>query len=423
MTTTASETSSAWRRLLSNALVVALAGGFANLLNLGVTFFIARLLAPNTYSAYSQMVGVFFVVALPGSALSVAVVRRATYYIVRGEEGLTRRWEARLRQRIVRAAALGAVLTIPLSVVVANWLGHRAWIDVWLVILAGIVYAVVSVDRALLQSRQRYNDLALNFVVEGVARTIFILAGTTQGVAGYGLGLLTAELITRWHAARLTTSKEPVDTSLTLTHTGVSVELLVAFWTLGLMAVLQFIDVFTIGHANPHGGGSYTAISQIAKTLVYAATILSSFLLPEAALANRKGGDVLKQLGVVGVILSLPASLLLIVSALIPDTLLIDVFGVRYSHASSALMTLVLAMVVLSVSTVLVTFLLGDGARWPTLWLTVCVGIGFVWIVGAHGAWRATAQRDLEVQCLVVVGLLVAAVYRLRTRLREEART
>ncbi len=413
-------TSSPWRRLLSNALLVAVAGGFANVLNLGVTFFIARLLQPNTYSAYSQMVGVFFVVALPGSALSVAVVRRATYYIVRGEDDVTRRWEYRLRQRVIRAAAVGALGSLPLAVVIALWLGHRAWIDVWLVILAGIVYAVVSVDRALLQSRQRYSALAGNFVVEGLVRTVFILVGTTFGVAGYGVGLLVAELLTRWHSSWLTRPEEPVDHSISLTHTGLTNELMVAFWTLGMMAILQFIDVFTIGHANPHGGGSYTAISQIAKTLVYAATILSSFLLPEAALANRKGGDVVKQLGVVGGLLAVPALVLTATAALAP-TLLVDVFPAQYRHAADSLLTLVVAMVALSVSTVLVTFLLGDGARLPTLWLTACVSVGFFWIVGAHGVWHETATRDLEVQCVVVVGLVVASGFRLRSRLRLEA--
>jgi len=65
--------------LLSGAVVVALAGLVANVLNLGVSVLIARLLDPSEYGAYSQMVGIFFIVALPGSALSVAGVRRATY--------------------------------------------------------------------------------------------------------------------------------------------------------------------------------------------------------------------------------------------------------------------------------------------------------------------------------------------------------
>ncbi|MEI8147588.1 MAG: hypothetical protein WCG62_00755, partial [Actinomycetes bacterium] len=66
---------------------------------------IARLLNPNEYGAYSQMVGIFFIVALPGSALSVAVVRRATYYLVRDDESLMARWQRRLNQRLLRWAA------------------------------------------------------------------------------------------------------------------------------------------------------------------------------------------------------------------------------------------------------------------------------------------------------------------------------
>ena len=88
-TTTSSGPEGGWQRLVGNALTVTVAGGFANALNVGVTFGIARILSTNGYGAYGQLVGVFFVIALSGSALGVAVVRRAGYYIVRGDHVLT----------------------------------------------------------------------------------------------------------------------------------------------------------------------------------------------------------------------------------------------------------------------------------------------------------------------------------------------
>ena len=122
------KSSSAWTGLFENALIVALAGGFANILNLGTTFFVARLLAPANYGAYSQLVGVYFVVALPGSALGVAVVRRAGYYIVNGDHVLTMHWQRRLHQRVAIAAVACGIILLPLSVLAASWLGHRSWV-------------------------------------------------------------------------------------------------------------------------------------------------------------------------------------------------------------------------------------------------------------------------------------------------------
>jgi O-antigen/teichoic acid export membrane protein len=405
---------SAWSRLVENAVIVAIAGGFANLLNLGTTFFVARLLAPSSYGAYSQLVGVYFVVALPGSALGVAVVRRAGYYIVRGDHVLTMHWQKKLHRRVGWAAAACALLLLPLSKLAADWLGHRSWVAVWMVSLAGLAFAVLSVDRALLQSQQRYVALSWNFAFEGVARVVFTLIGVSFGVTGFTVGLLLAEVATRLHAYRMVRLRFEVDEGVEIEHTGITSELAIALVTLGLMAVLQFLDVFVIGHLNAGQAGSYTAISQISKTIVYAAVILSSFLLPETVLANRKGVEVLRQLGVVFALLALPALALVVVSVGFAEKLLTTVFGARYSHAAAALPTLSYAMIALAVSTILVTFLLGDGARWPTAWIAICVVVGVIYVDGGHGAWMATARRDLTVQLVTMVGLAVAAGWRLR---------
>jgi O-antigen/teichoic acid export membrane protein len=405
-----------WRGVVGNAVIVAVAGGFANLLNLGVTFGVARVLTTSNYGAYAQMVGVFFVVALPGSAIGVAVVRRAGYYIVRGDAVLTRHWQHRLHQRVYRAVAGLAVVTLPLSIVAASWLGHRSWIAVWLISLAGLVFTVLSVDRALLQAHQRYGSLATNFALEGVARTVFILAGVAFGVTGYAVGLLVAELVTRAHAYQLVRHRVAPDEGVELEHTGISHELVIALVTLGFMAVLQFLDVFVIGHANSARSGSYTAISQIAKTMVYGATVLGSFLLPEAVLANRRGAEALRPLAVVLALLAVPAVVLLAVSEVAAKPLLSLVFGARYDHASASLETLVGAMILLSVSMVLVTYLLGDGARWPTLWIGACTVGGAFWLVAGHGQWAATATRNLEIQSVLLAGLVVAVGWRVRRR-------
>lgn len=413
MTVDDQPTTARWRGFLGNALLVAVAGAFANVLNLGVTFGVARVLSTNNYNAYAQLVGVFFVVALPGSAIGVAVVRRAGYYIVRGDHVLTRHWQQRLHQRVWRAALVAAVLSLPTSVVAASWLGHRSILAVWFIALAGLAYTVLSVDRALLQSHQRYGSLATNFALEGVARTVCILVGITLGVTGYAVGLLVAELLTRAHAYALVRHRVPPDEGVELESTGITHELVIALVTLAFMAILQFLDVFVIGHANTRNAGSYTAISQIAKTMVYGATILGSFLLPEAVLANRKGAEALRPLAVVLALLAVPAVALLGIAKVAAKPLITDVFGARYNLAAGSLETLVGAMVLLSVSTVLVTFLLGDGARWPTLWIAACTIAGAFWMAAGHGVWAVTATRNLEIQAVVLAGLVVAVGTRL----------
>ena len=395
--------------LISGALVVAGAGFFANVLNLGVSVLIARLLNPNAYGAFSQMVGIFFIVALPGSALSVAVVRRATQYLVLNDEPLMRHWQRRLNQRLLRWAAGFSALALVASFGIAYWLGHRSWLAVWINTLAAITWALLNVDRALLQARQRYVDLAKNFVLEGVVRTIFMVAFSPMGVTGIVLGLLAAISVARLHARRLVDQGPRVDGPM-LDHTGITGDLVIALATLGLLATLQFIDVFLVGRYAPHEAGAYSAISQVAKTVVYGAIILGNFLLPETSIAERRGADAYRQLAIACGLLSIPTVVLVILSEAGAEPLLRVVFGSRYAGAYSSLTTLILAMAFLAGSTLLATYLLGSGRRWPTLWLA-CTTLGGAWyLAGAHGRIADTVHHNLLLQAVTFLGLLLATL-------------
>ena len=395
--------------LISGALVVAGAGFFANVLNLGVSVLIARLLNPNAYGAFSQMVGIFFIVALPGSALSVAVVRRATQYLVLNDEPLMRHWQRRLNQRLLRWAAGFSALALVASFGIAYWLGHRSWLAVWINTLAAITWALLNVDRALLQARQRYVDLAKNFVLEGVVRTIFMVAFSPMGVTGIVLGLLAAISVARLHARRLVDQGPRVDGPM-LDHTGITGDLVIALATLGLLATLQFIDVFLVGRYAPHEAGAYSAISQVAKTVVYGAIILGNFLLPETSIAERRGADAYRQLAIACGLLSIPTVVLVILSEAGAEPLLRVVFGSRYAGAYSSLTTLILAMAFLAGSTLLATYLLGSGRRWPTLWLA-CTTLGGAWyLAGAHGRIADTVHHNLLLQAVTFLGLLIATL-------------
>ncbi len=396
--------------LLSGAVVVAFAGLVANILNLGVSVLIARLLNPTEYGAYSQMVGIFFIVALPGSALSVAVVRRATYYLVRDDESLMARWQRRLNQRLIRWALIFSLIALAGSFLLAQWMGHRSWLAVWVNALAAISWALLNVDRALLQSRQRYMALASNFLLEGAMRTVFMVLGSPFGVTGIVAGLLVAIGFARWHARRLVRVRDVARNEQALEHTGITTDLLIALATLALLATLQFIDVFLIGRYSSSAAGAYSAISQVAKTIVYGAIILGNFLLPETAIADRRGRDAYRQLTIAGGLLLIPVALLLIASELAPERLLTLVFGSRYATEYGSMTSLILAMVFLGGSTLLSVYLLGSGRRWPTLWLACSTVGGALYLAQAGGAIAETVHRDLILQMVVFLGLLLATL-------------
>ena len=62
---------------------------------------------------------------------------------------------------------------------------------------------------------------------------------------------------------------------------------LFALGALGLLAVLQNVDVLVLGRHDPASSGSYGAVSVACKSLVLVAFVLAGFLLPEAAITPR----------------------------------------------------------------------------------------------------------------------------------------
>ena len=408
-----------WSQLARNVFLVAGAGLFANALNLIVSFAIARRLTPGEYGSYSQLVGVFFVIALPGSALGVAVVRRSASSIAGGASIGTMGWRLTLERRLIKFTILAAGVSLVVSPLIAQWLGHCSWLAVWSICLSAIVWSLLSVDRALLQAHQRYGALAINFSVEGILRVVVIFAGTYEGVIGTSLGLLIVEVATRAHAKFLVNRVgSEVNPNIALPR-GISSDLGYALLALGLLAVLQFVDMFAVGHAHTGQSGSYAAISQISKTLVYAAIILGSFLLPETALAQQSGRSALRQLAIAAGILVGPALILFTVALVNPSYLLIHVFGTQYSRASEFLVVLILAMFLLALSTLCVTYLLGVGNRTGTFWLLTSTAAGSWYITHQPVSLSGTVHRDLLVQIVVFAGLAVTILTTSRRMLEQ----
>jgi O-antigen/teichoic acid export membrane protein len=417
--TTPSTTSS-----IGNALAVAVAGLVANGLNLVVTIVLARILPSHdhnaAYGAFAQMVGLFIVVSLPGSAIAIAVVRRSSWWLARGGNAELESWRRGTSKIAVRAMAVFAVVALLAAPVVASLLGGRSWLAVLLTTLGAGCWVVIAVERAFLQACRGYRPLAVNFLIEGAARTAAVLTGAHfWGVTGAVGGILVSELITWWHAWWAAARAVP-DVARSAPGTPprgeLGGDLVVAVCAFGMLAMLQYVDVFLVGRLNPHGAGRYAAIAVVAKTLVYVAIVLSYYLLPEASLGHRAGGDARRQLGVVLGLYAVPCAGLLTLAAIAPRRLLSLVYPERLLGASGSLLVLSAAMALLGLSFLLSTYLLARGARLVAAWLLCGTALAFVLVGSAHGYWHLTATRDFLAQLVVAAGLAVGTVTALAAR-------
>jgi len=397
---------------LSSVLGVAVAGLVANGLNLIVTVVLARILPGRdhnaAYGAFAQMVGLYVVVSLPGSAIAIAVVRRSSWWLARRGNAELEDWRRTSSVRTVRALAIFAVVALGAAPLIGSALGGRSWLAVFVTTLAAGCWVAIAVERAFLQSCRRYRPLAVNFLLEGGARTTAVLAGgAAWGVTGAVVGILLAELATWAHAWRAAARAVP-DVTASAPGTPPSGEIggdlaasIVAF---GMLALLQYVDVFLVGRLNASESGRYAAIAVVAKTLVYVAIVLSYYSCPRPRSATARAVTRDATWRSCSRSTSCRARCSWASAAIAPRSLLGIVYRSGLLGASGSLVTLVGAMALLGVSFLLSTYLLARGVRIVAAWLVVGAVVTIAAIATAHGTWQGTAMRDLEAQAVIAAG-------------------
>ena len=457
-------------KALRGASPLALAGMLATAANVGVTLLIARMLTTRGYGALAQLIALFFVLSMPGSALLVGVVRRVTAWRRVSRLDLVADWVRATRRRALVLVILFSLLAIALRGVIAEWMNLPSPAGVAETLSAGAVWGLLSLDRGLLQAGHAYPPLGRNLIVEGLSRCLLTVAlvAVGLGVQGATLAILLSVIFADLDARRSLTAldlydptripadpgpaagdpaagdpvvapappaageptpdagamravvahSEAVHSNDAHSRRSLTVDVGTALAALALLGVLQNIDVVLLGRAEPSNAGAYAAISVATKLLVLAALVLSSFLLPEAAARRHLGEHALHQLGATLTILAIPAALLLTVSFFAPRQLLGVAFGGRLTAAAPAFATLAAAMSCLAMTVLFTHYLLAVGRRRIVFLLLAGAAVATVLIASRHGAPVATARADLITQAglAAVTGASVLHVTRKSVR-------
>jgi O-antigen/teichoic acid export membrane protein len=407
------------REAARSAGPVAGAGVAVNVVVAATTLAVARLLNSRQYGTFIELVAVFYVLTMPGLALAIAVVRRVTSQIAHEGRSAVAGWVSRVRRQVYLLCAAGFAVGAVLSEPIARLLAIRSTGGLVETFAAGALWTIACFERALLQARQAYPAYAANLVLEGVLRCVVTLAavGTGLGVPGAAAGLLISLPAAIGHAGwaehrlPLTPAAEHPPAARREPAGRARHDALFALGALGLLAVLQNVDVLVLGRHDPASSGSYGAVSVACKSLVLVAFVLAGFLLPEAASRRAIGHHAMTPLVVSLTFVAIPSALLILLAAAEGHPLLSLAFGSRLANASAAFTPLAVAMALLAVSVVLTHYLLAAGER-PVLWLLLVAGVGTTLALAIAGtsprrvAWTdAVAQAALTVCLTGLVGL------------------
>ena len=352
---------------------------------------VARLVTPQAYGAIAQLLGLFFILSMPGSAVLVGVVRRVTALQNAGRGPLVKVWVGKVHRILLVALAVEVVVVVLIQGWIARQLSLPDSQGIVFILVAAGVWILLCVDRGLLQAHRSYRGLAGNLLIEGGVRTfcVLVLVVAHLGVGGYALGVLLGEGVATVHAhwlASKTWTLEPGPAAVVpdarlrpdsaLVRRRLMADVSAAFVGLALLGLLQNVDVILLGRLDHANVGPYAAISVASKALVFGALALGAYLLPEATIRWNEGGHAIRQLGVTLIFLAVPAAVLLVISVFIPRWFLTVVFSAKLSSAAPAFASLVGAMIFLSFSVLITNYLFGTGSRWIVLLAGRRVGTG-----------------------------------------------
>ena len=398
-----------WRTAMAGSETVKAAGMAAatlagNAIALLFTVLFARILGTEDYGSLAALLSTFLILAVPGSALQVAVARETAlgHLGVGGQLAATlSAWRRRLW--------VGGVLLAALAVLARQWIAdvisvQEEWAAAATVPTA-CLWVVLSFERGALQGLHAYRPVAWSVVGEAGGRVIFglVLVAAGLGVTGAYLGTPLSMLVVAL-VLRLETARRLGPVARAGAGAGRALlEIIGRAWpavlALFLLAVLQNVDVIMVKRQiGGDAAGAYAAAAVAAKAVVWVAIGIGLYLLPEAARASRSGGDprrvLVRALAVVGVV----AVPMLLVYAVVPETVLRLAFGEDTVPAADALFVLGCAMSLLAVGYLGVQYMLALGR------------LAFLWALGAVALTEIALLGWTDLESLVSFASVVLAM-------------
>lgn len=325
---------------------------------------VGRLLEPGSFGEVQALVNLFIQLILFLTVLGQVTVNIVANY---SDEDKKQRVILELEKL---AFLLSIILTACLAVLSTKLKSFFQFDSSWpfLLLLVSLVVSVPGAFRsAYLRAHKKFVDNAISQLIGSVAKVLFstllvLLGLKTSGAIG---GLIIAQLLMFGYAATRARklgfyypdNRHPFLPNIRILLPELRYALLVLTVSL-TTAILSSIDIFVVKHYfDPHTAGEYAAISTVAKIIFFLTSSVSQVLLPSVKLMAPKRENrlfLIKSLALVIFASGFAVIFFTVFSKRIVQILM----GSKYLAQASLLPQLSLAMLILSIVTVIASYYL-----------------------------------------------------------------
>ncbi len=341
-----------------------------NVIALGSTFVFARLIGD--YGSLAALVKYLLILTVVGQAMQVATAREGVLGHLGVGDDMLATVDAWVKSMVLVTAVLTAA-SIALRHPIAGLVGvkHDAWAAA-AGLPAGCVYLQVCLMRGALQGIGDYRSVGISLVAEQGSRLVLgaLLAVVGLGLTGAYLGSLFSYVGMSLYCGyrlrvQLRGTSKPAGGESAISLWAHVKRAWVPIAGLGVVAVLQNIDVIAAKHRFPTNvASSYAATSVAAQVVIWVAMGAGFYLVPETSRRRATGQDtrgvLLRALAIIGVC-AVPCLLIFAVAA---HPLLAIAFSPKRATASSSLLPLGAAFTVLAATYLAVQYMLALKRVW-----------------------------------------------------------
>lgn len=286
----------------SSALVFAFSNG-ASLLNFLFQLTLAQLLPTSTYGIVGAMVALVMLLSMPGQALQMAFVRRATRWQQGGAQQRVHKLYRRVRT-LALVLGLGYLLALVLGLDALRALYQlESAGPLWVAVGAGAAGLLFYVGAGTVQVRQDFLRLGICHFGMSVFRFgVGALGAATLATAVAALGglllgpiFIALWLNLRWQRERLHSATNPdhADATSPTPFRSIVRETAPYLLTLGAFVVLLNLDITYVqayfGGGESNTAGLYNAAATLGKTVLYLPLAIVSVTFTKVSDAHAAG--------------------------------------------------------------------------------------------------------------------------------------
>jgi len=329
---------------LRRTLEAIFAAGVSAALTLGYIIFVGRALGPIEYADFSASLSLIYLFAVALTPITPTLSRIVAMLAVRENWAAIRGVRGDVMHRAGMWLGGFAIVGLAVSPLLARVFKFQSPITFSLAIVAALFFALLSIDRGVLQGLMRFRQYNLNILIESSVRCfgaillfIVIRKSTNLALASYVVAIVIAEatLSLRLRREWRTTERQPADWKQ------ISRLALPMFGLMICVAIFQNVDMLAVKRwLTPAESGLYGAATALAKgfgVLFVPLYVLSGPILSALHESQRR---------LLGTILRFEAWFLalcavpLFLYAVLPDAILRLLYGEAFMGAAPLLLPL-----------------------------------------------------------------------------------